>query len=703
MKEPKDDSDSINRYKEIAVQRDASIEEHYDKLTPQERVFIYYLFRAGIPGNKITTDQIHRSGNEIIELFESVVKNASMFKEAKFNFDANNFLEEAKIFLVYLYANHGQYFYKEHSNEKRTPQILQLSSITPENLTAALEAIKFKEAKETVDRLKKVIFDASYEPTKTVPGSIEKSACNIYSEDFSEEDYRNVPMEDRNAVNSYFYVDHANGKRVPKVMRYCSSGRCANEINISIHWLNKAFEHAKKYPKQFDQHLINSLAYMIKFLQTGDEDFFRKHSIEWLQSNSRIDYCFGFIEVYDDPKSVSGSFQAEVTIKAIDINKLNLLIPLFEDALPFPSEFKRDIKTATIPNASINKKIFASGHLGPLQITAAYCLPNYDDIRADYGSKQIIYPADKSLGEFLNPSLSRKLFHLKDEADWLSKHDPDNKLGQDLWNLQCILHETIGHGSGRLATHKFRDNDQLTIAGATYKTGDSIAVTSSNIKEFLAGYDNTLEELRAEIISLYISVVHLDELAKNGFLAQWLLKLGKKELQVQLMLNMINSGLRRLFQQSDSATEVAGDHARANQTIMNYMLDDRGVELVEEKLQVDDKEYSVLGCKIVDFEKAMQGIEDLMLLVQTIKSTGDGVAIHELIEKYGVKMNRNHFAIMKKNLKAVAGDLKVACSIYPGFTPVKDIDDNMVDVKLYWPTDLIEQRAEYAKLLNVML
>ena len=87
--------------------------------------------------------------------------------------------------------------------------------------------------------------------------------------------------------------------------------------------------------------------------------------------------------MYLDLKQYRCGFQAEVTAKIVDMNVLNALLPSLEKELPFPDEYKRqnldDI--SSIPNASINNALFASGELGPLQLLAAYCLPNYADLR----------------------------------------------------------------------------------------------------------------------------------------------------------------------------------------------------------------------------------------------------------------------------------------------------------------------------------
>ena len=64
---------------------------------------------------------------------------------------------------------------------------------------------------------------------------------------------------------------------------------------------------------------------------------------------------------------------------------------------------------------------------------------------------------------------------------------------------------------------------------------------------------------------------------------------------------------------------------------MNYLLDSGGVELKQEPVTVDDSEHMALGFVVIDVDATCKAITDLMMHVQTIKSTGDGQACNTLI------------------------------------------------------------------------
>lgn len=322
---------------------------------------------------------------------------------------------------------------------------------------------------QELDTIDSSLFDQACEHTICIPNSIEESAVNIYAPDFTETDYNALPAHERAHLNAYFCVTEDNGQRKPTVQRYKVGGKYSDELSVASHWIEKARDHALRYPNVFDAYIPESLTHLIEHVQTGCEDAFKKHCIAWTKTKSRLDYCFGFIEQYCDPKEFRGMFQAEVTIKSINMETLNQILPTIEARLPFPEKWKRTNlhDLAAIPNASINSIAIGSGELGPLSIVAAYCLPNYPDIRAEHGSKQIIYQVGKGLGSALNPELYQQLTYLTEEAEWRAAHDPEQQLSADIWNVHCILHETLGHGSGRLDMHTFREGDPLTIEGVT--------------------------------------------------------------------------------------------------------------------------------------------------------------------------------------------------------------------------------------------
>jgi dipeptidyl-peptidase III len=692
----------VECFYEIATQYNGQMPELWNGLSPEERVFAYYMTRASIPGNRIAADQKHRDAVEIIDHFHAIMENKEQIKEqCRHAMDVEQFIKDAELYATYVYANQGQYFVREFKDHKRTPANLKLEALTSENLARALQAIGVEQAPAVVDRLHASIFDASHEPTEVVEGSIEQSACNYYSRDFTQADFESLTPEQKSALNNYGYIDHSDGNRVVKVQTHKIGGRYSKELEVAHHWLHKAHEHAQKYPERFDEHIPKSLAHMIAYLESGNEEDFKEFSKEWLRTKSRIDFNFGFVETYSDPMQYRGSFEADVTIKAVDMSALNALLPTLERQLPFPEEFKRQNldDTSAIPNASVNAKVFASGDAGPVKRVAAYCLPNYKEIRAQLGSKQIMYQPGKGLGELVNPELSRNLAYIREQSDWVKKHDGDTRLARDLYDMHVVLHETLGHGSGRSTKHTFVEGDPLTIGGVTYKVGDAIDVTSENLTEFHGKYVSAFEELRAEILALYTSLYNFDELAAGGLYKDWPQKLSKQELQEWVLIRMGYMGLGRLLTQTDDATEIVQAHARADTAILNYLIDHGGLELVEEIYQVNGKSHTVVGVRVADFGKALAAVKDMAYEVQRCTSTADGLGVEKIMKTYGVCVRHpEYIKILKANRQAVQGDLKEIAEIYPRLTPIKDANNNVVDVAAEWPKSFLEQHMEFHNL-----
>ncbi len=690
----------LQLFHEIAVQHKPGLREAFNALKPEERVLMYYLYRASLPGHRLYADQAHRHAPEILDLFEYILEHKEQLKEnrAHLNFDVDQFNDDVLTYLVYLWTNHGQYFMKEHVNEKRTPERIKCRALTQEHLQEVVRILGYD---QPIDHLMRSIFDHNHEPTQCVPGDINASAVNIYHPAFTHEDYEVLPADERSSLNVYFDIQKKDGVRKSVIRTYKIGGMYHRELGVCAHWLRKARDHARAHPELFDEHMGNSLALLIEFLETGDEELFKKHSIAWTKTNNMLDYVWGWIETYQDPENRRGMFEADVTAKTVNMDIFKALLPKLEQRLPFPDAYKREDFNApsAIPNVSINTKLYSTGGLGPLEITAAYCLPNYAELRSKHGAKQVMYEQTDGLAKLINKDLFNSLFYLPEELKWLKKYDPENTLHKVIWKVHVILHETLGHGSGRLATHRFKEGDKMIIGNITYNIGDEIPVTSKNITEFLAD-GSSLEELRAEIIALYTSIFNFDELAQAGLFDDWPQRIGKDRLIEELIKDMALTAHRRLLSQPKDSIEIRGAHARANTTIMNWLLDGGGLEIVKEEVEIDTQKYDVLGFKVKDVKQVYIDITKLAQLVQRIKSTGDGKALEELMEACGKYVrNPEHRDILQRNREAVVGDLKVIATLFPDYRPVIK-DGHVVDVKASWPKDIVKQNIRHKKLAS---
>ena len=686
-------------YNEIYTLKETAVSDLFRDLPSEERVFIYLMSRAMIPFNRIHRDQNHCCSNEIIELFESLYHGRSSLDPA--------LVADIETYLVYLWTNHGIYFRGEDCDTKRTPVKLGLTHLTPENLIVAMEKLKLSPLDE---RLFPVIFENGVDAEMVVPGCIEKSGNNYYGRGFTEEHYLSFPADVRNSINAYFCLDD---KGSPKVEYYSTSGKYAIELHVAVFWMEKALYHIQRYPATFDGHFVKSLDLLIQFFESGKEELFKQHCIEWLQTRSHLDYTFGFIETYHDPKNTRGHAGGEVTIKTMDMQRVNPVLLALEQRLPHPPEYMRPIDNKATLNVSLNKMAFASGDYGPTRLYAAYCLPNYEDIRSVHGSKQIIYKSSESLEELLNPDLIKQ-FRSTARQTFVDKYDPNNQILDDLWDLQVLLHETIGHASGKLHQHVFTEKTEFQ--GKTYEVGDIIDVTDTNLSELLCSDQSSMEELRAEINALYISIAETDTLAKEGLCKDWIEKIGKVEFQKQCVIQMALHMFRRYRTQKDNMDDIRGSHARANAVITNYLLENGGIRIVDQIKSINEKEFHFLDIEIVDYEITFSRIKELVQLVQRIKSTGDGKGCRELFAKYtkypvSIEQARVYRQYGIEKRLCLTGDVKIVARVYPNYKPILrsgqtrilpngveiPCEDEIVDVIEDTPQTIVEQNLEYAK------
>lgn len=654
-------------------------------LTPAERIFTYYMFRANLPFNRMCRDQNHRYTNEILELCEYLY-------DHKDQLDAN-FGQDLETFLVYLWADHGIYFMREHANNKRTPARIGLTHLTAETLTAALKTTGYP--KDFV-HLIPIIFDAAVDAEMCVDGSIEKSGNNYYGPGMTNEAFKSLPAAIQNRINAYCHL--VDGQ--PSVEFYGVTGKYAHELQVTVNWLARALHHARKYPEHFDAHMIAALEHLLDYYASGDEECFKKHSIEWLQARSRILVTQGFIENYCDPMKIRGEAASEVTIRTVDLDRITPMLLQIEDTLPNPAEFKRDIRTAPRLNVSINQILHGSGHYGPQLCLAAYCLPNYEDIRSTHGSKQIIYPQSRSLGGLLNPELSKQ-FRTKAQKEFIQHYDPNDTIYEDLWDLQVLLHETIGHASGKLATHTFQEPKK--IGEKMYQPGETIQVTDANIGEFIGSEGTALEELRAEINALYMGITSIEPLNQAGLYKDWLKVLGPEKLQEMCIIGMCRHSFRRYLEQSENMDRINGAHSRANVTIMNYLLASGGIRINEEVVTVDNQAYHLLEIQVMDRAKCLASTTELLQRVQRIKSTGDYWDCQKLFDTFTVwpvtlDQARRYRKYMDDIRKKLVGSVRAMVRVFPTFEPVIQHGE-IVDMRATPCTDFIGQNWQYDRLM----
>lgn len=764
-------------YGEIRV-RPSSIDASVWKgFHPLEREFFDFMFRANLVCSRLYRRQTHRLVNPALDLLvywrqaccqqnTSVQENSSDGKgrapmskafldwlsECAKDSDALRQLQsEIDCLLCYWFTDHGPWFRREQPKKKRTPGSLGFQQLTrswAENACrVAFETDKGLERlfshgcqTDTVTMAELLDFIFLDEPQRPLVtrGDIEQSAVGVYSADFQQEHFNQVPKDHLSVCGFFDLTPDTKQPRFRPLVQVCPV-----ECQLLTHWLSQALAVVQRakgctIPGEssemplFDEHVAPSIECLIRYFTTGTEEDFRQHQRHWLRTTSRLQYTMGPLECYDDPMGRISMIAGELSLQLVPVDRIRQHFPAFEQFIPFRSDHRREgdqFSQVTI-NTSVNQILHAGGANGPPIAIAAYCLPNYDDIRAEVGSKQVIYtrakdvptPEERQLDRCLRSPVARALIQEFRQRFFLQPSTVEENDVEDLmvefldkmWDWQVVLHETIGHGSGRCHEHVITQYDldrKLLPDGDLRKPGD-ICPLNKGISgdlgrwEYWVGseYSNALEELRAEINALLLLIAHTDYLDKECQLfacdsssscqsSQVDPKLTQRgwyrsssddeswqwEFKRQAVLNMTSKALQRLASQQDGLPrdQVVGAHPQANCLILGWLLRCERVKLDSVKVSIDniddcasgnnglgqegesqevqlDRWYVCVPENKVELQKIISSVTELCCSVNAIRGSGDGVAAKALFDDY---LFRNPFFTLTQQ-RQIQADMK---------------------------------------------
>jgi dipeptidyl-peptidase-3 len=622
----------------------------FRELPADRKIFAYYLYRAAIAGENIAYQQNHRDALEIKQLMETIWLHSDGLDKT--------IRGAVHDYLKYVWIHHGNYHHYTH--HKFLP-----NSLTPDGLHAAalhalgdgaqIPLLPGETIEDKLARLQPVIFDPNFEPLQTNQSEsddiIATSAANFYDPSITQADIDRLLTYWRTKLNVRF--TRVNGAVVPQI--YKIGGLYSKELSTICHFLESALPYAETEEQNA------SLRALIDYFTTGDETLFREYSMHWLKSDTKVDFLNGFIEQYLDPRGIIGSFEANVNFAADSgpVERLADNALYFERKMPWPDEYKRS--AITRPVARIVNVIVETGDAGPVS-PAAYNLPNYNDIRRDYGSKNVILLN-------IENSRSESLFRRQVEEFYLPEYrDKVLKYGLKVvrpWEV--YMHEIIGHGSGQ-PDPMLRD-DPRSLLGKVY---------------------SALEECRADLVALYqIADPKLPEI--GAFAAD-----EQGDIAETFYIQYLQGWFSRLDRVEGS--EVREAHDRGSHLILMYLVEngnnpenDFGVGIVRR-----DGDYFV---EIKDTRKVKDGIEELLRTLQIIKSTGDTAAADTLFAKFGTAVRPEWKANVSQRMDELAIP-KIKAFVFPRLIPVIE-NGTLVDVEIAYDEDLTAQQLRFSRMQYV--
>jgi dipeptidyl-peptidase III len=618
----------------------------FAELTPDQKKLAYYLYRAAIAGHTLVDQQNHRHALEIRTLLETLCLHSEGMPAQ---------LREAVLdYLKYIWINHGPYDHDAHVKtlpNYLTREMLRQAAEWAEAQGARFEFKPGETLPDKLERLGPTIFDPNFEPIMTNQKKgddiIATSSVNLYDRRLTQQHIDALPSEWHQRLNVRFGFE--NGRAVPQVYRI--GGLYGADLQTIVHFLRLALPYAEGDEQQ------RGLQELMEYYQTGDEERFRQYSIAWLRSDTEIDYLNGFIESYMDPRGVVGQFEGNVSFVSDStlIGRLADHALYFEMKMPWPDVYKLD--KVNRPIANVVNVIVETGDSGPTS-PAAYNLPNYNDLRRDYGSKNIILlNIEQARSEKIREQMIDE-FYLPEYRDLVRTH------GDKAREWEVYMHEVIGHGSGR-------PDAALTVDPA-------VAIGRAY---------SALEECRADLVALY----HAGD--------SKLVEIGafRKEEQSDIVKAMyiayLQGQLNRYRMYEDDYVREA--HQRGQQLVLGFLLEggehgayDYGVRVI----QKDGNFYA----RLADQEKAHKGIGHLLGILQVYKATGDASAATHIFDRFGTRVNPE----WRLNIRQRAAKLKIpnkSAFVFPRLEAVM-AGAEIVDVKLHVDEDLATQQLRMSRL-----
>ena len=622
----------------------------FEDLTPKQKELVYYLSQAALQGRDILYDQNGKWNLAIRRTLEAV------YTQYKGDRNSNDFKALEKYLKQVWFANGIHHHY---STDKFKPEFSQkffvqaVSSIPAQTLP-----LKNGESiKDLLNDITPVMFNPKI-MTKRVNQAegedlVATSAGNYYdgvTQAEAEAFYNNMknpadPTPISYGLNSRLVK--RNGKIQEQV--YKVGGRYSEALEKVVYWLEKAAAVAENDQQKA---VIEKL---ISYNKSGNLKEFDEYAILWVGDlNSDIDFVNGFTETYGDPLGMKASWEALVNFKNKEASRRTEIISnnaqWFESNSPVDNRFKKEnvkgVSAKVITAAILGGDSYPSTAIG-------INLPNSNWIRHDHGSKSVTIEniTDAYDKAAQGNGFAEEFVWSDTERNWIEKY------GFQADNLHTDLHECLGHASGKL------------LPGTD--------------PDALKAYTSTLEEARADLFALYY--IADPKIVSLGLLPT--VDAYKSE-YYKYMMNGLMTQLTRIA----PGKNIEEAHMRNRQLIAAWVLEKGAQDKVVEFKKKNGKTFVVIN----DYNKMRTLLGELLAEIQRIKSTGDYEAGKNLVETYAVKVDPDlHKEVLARYEKLNTAPYKGF--INPVYTPVKDSNGNITDVKISYDEGYSEQMLRYSK------
>lgn len=618
----------------------------FERLSLQQKQFVYYLSQAALFGRDITFDQHGAFNLRIRRMLEAV------YCDYRIQRDTPDFLA-MEVYLKRLWFSNG--IHHHYGCDKFTPGFSEhwlreaVSQVDPRKLPL--------DDGQTVEGLCQLLFPVIFNP-KILPKRVNKadgedlvatSSCNFYQQVTQQEAeafYQRLRSDDSQEPPSYgLNSTLVKTDGVVRELVWKADELYGNAIRHIIFWLEKARDVAENNQQR------SIITTLIKYYETGDLRLFDEYSIEWLQClDGEIDFINGFIEVYGDPLGLKGTWEGLVEYVDQEATRRTELISReaqwFEDHSPVDARFRKPVVKG------VSARVICAAMLGGDEYPSTAIginLPNSDWIRARYGSKSITI---SNITDAYNRAAHGNGFKEEFVIDRETLRAIE-KYGDTCDNLHTDLHECLGHGSGQL------------LPGVS--------------PDALKAYGNTIEEARADLFGLYyLADAKLVELGLLPDMQAW------RAHYYSYMMNGILTQLVRI----EEGCQIEEAHMRNRALIARWCLANGDAMRL---LKQDGKTFLCID----DYEQLRLLVVRLLAEIQRIKSEGDFEAARQLVEQYAVTIDPTlHHEVRERYARLHLAPYKGF--INPWLLPVCDGTGEITDIQVNYSESYAHQMLRYS-------
>ncbi|MBC7774029.1 MAG: dihydrofolate reductase [Phycisphaerae bacterium] len=617
----------------------------FDQLSVKQKTFLYYLSEAALAGRDIIYDQHNTHNLAVRKTLEAIF---NTYKGDKNTADWKAF----EVYAKRVWFSNGIH---HHYNEVKI-----LPGFSKEYFSKLIKGCDASAlpipAADIQHTLVPVIFDPTVMPKRTSkdgPDIVLNSSVNFY-EGVTAAEVDKFYGDKLKAAGKYPPLFGLNSKLVKeggmlKEIVWKSGGMYGTAIDKIIESLQKAIPFADNKQQK------KALELLVSYYKTGDLKTFDQYNIEWVKdTKSTVDVINGFIEVYHDPKSFKGDFEATVQYNDPEATKKMAIVSknaqYFEDNSTIAVAHKKK-KVKGVSYRVINVAM-EGGDCAP-NTPIGVNLPNSNWIR-ELGSKSISLNNIEDAYNKVGGALA-----LQEFANDAEEIENSKKYGEACGKMHTALHEVIGHASGQL----------------------NKGVPEPNVT--LKHYSSTLEEARADLVALYFM--------PDPKLVEWGLLPDANAYKAEYD-NYIRNGMLQQLRRLPAGADIEEDHMRNRQLVAAWALEKGKADKVIVKEMRKGKTYY----DIRDYAKLRVLFGQLLAEIQRIKSEGDYKAAEALVEAYGVKTDKATGAEVKSRYAALPTKA-YSGFVQPKLVAKKDAKGNIIDVKVEREFDFVKQMLRYGK------